>query len=514
MKAKFNLIVCIIAISLSANGQTLFDKNSSIPVFKATGDEGKNITTAWHIAMGDIFSSIRPYKNGLLKQELPVVSAGLGYPTPWTRDAAVTVQFAGALLFPQLSENTLLSMLKEDESTKKLRIGGQYWDSPIWAIGAWEQYLFSGDKAFLATALEATVNHLTFCEDEEFDAERGLFRGASFFNDGVAAYPDLYAKTGVYTGKKWVSGIDKWVDENPTLIAKKGFGLPMMALSTNCIYYKAYTLVDSMAKELHKDLSYFKAREKALKLKQNINKHFWNVTTHKYLYLVDPNGNCDYQEGAGIAMAILFGVADKQQSEYLFANTHSEPAGLPCIYPSFPRYVNAEKTSFGRHSGTIWPQVNGYWAWAAAQNGKIEIFDFELTNLAKMACRDRQFYELFHPVTGLPYGGMQEANKGGIIEWKAEERQVWAAAAYMSMLVHGIVGMNFNSKGIVFSPLIAKDFKEITLMNVPYHNSVLNIKIKGQGNKIKSFVVNGKPTTPFISANVKGIQNIEIEMTK
>lgn len=498
----------LFSFQIKAFGHT----NAAIPMLKIKGAQADTLTTAYQIAMGDIFTSIRPYKDGLLKTEMPVLAAGVNYPSPWTRDAGVTVQLAGAQLFPDIAKNTLVSMLTIDNQTKKVRIGQQYWDSPIWTIGAWQQYLLSDDKEFLKLSLEATINQLQKLEFDEFEPEKGLFRGGSFFQDGVSAYPDVYAQQGDKGETRWNSGIEQWVDVNPGKRAKNGFGLPMMALSTNCIYYKAYTLVDSMATVLKKDISWFKASQKAAALKQNINKHFWNNTTHKYLYLVDPLGNCDYQEGAGIAMAILFGVADRQQAEYLFANTHIEPAGLPCIYPAFPRYSNAEKTSYGRHSGTIWPQVNGYWVLAAAKYNKEKIVDFELRNLAHIAVRDCQFYEILHPVTGLPYGGMQETTSEGMKCWDACKRQTWCATAYVSMMLNAVAGMNFNTSGVTFNPIMTGKMQEIKLTNIVYRHAVLNLKISGTGSQLKSFRLNGVSTKPFIPANATGNMDIEITM--
>lgn len=526
-KMKRNIIITIIIVAVGISScktinnkdkdkdkhkHEISTKNSAIPIFK-TQTKQDTLSDAFNIAIGDIFTSIRIFKNGLLEEEKPVLTAGLKYETAWTRDASITTQYAGAMLFPEIAKNTMLSVLKKDKKTNKVIIGGEYWDSPLFVIGAWHQYLFSGDREFLNVALDASINHLTKLEEEEFDIDRGLFRGGSFFNDGISGYPKLYSNTGVYEGENWVSGITKWVEIKTNPRAEKGFGLPMMALSTNCIYYKAYTLLDSIASELGEDISYFNAKEKALNLKNSINSLFWNNKTQKYLYLVDPNGNCDYQEAAGISMAILYGVADEEKAKSLFSNTHIEPAGIATIYPTFPRYVNEAKNSCGRHSGAIWPHINGLWALAAAKYSQSDLFDYELNNIAKYAVRDGQFYEVLHPVTGLPYGGLQENNSGKIDEWESEPRQVWCATAYFSMILQGVFGMEFSSKGIEFNPLVTKDFENLRLLNVPYRDAVLNLYIKGKGTKIRTFTVNGIKQKPFVPKNISGIQKIEIELT-
>jgi glycogen debranching enzyme len=421
----------------------------------------------------------------------------------------VEISYACGLLFPEIARNTLLAVVDKDGSGS-LRLRGEYWDSPLWTIGAWDYYVYSGDQELLETALEVSIENLKKLEKDEFDPKDGLFRGPSFFNDGVSAYPPLYSQTGEYD---WPSYILTWVRANPDKKHPVGEGIPMKALSTNCIYYKAYDVLDSMARILDKDISDFRAAEKKEKLRASINKHFWDDKLQRYIYLVDPYGNCDYQEGAGLAMSIVWGIADSDQAEKIFKSTHIEPAGLPCVYPSFPRYRDVENGHYGRHSGTVWPQVNGYWVQAAKKYGKQEIVDFELGNLARFANRDMQFREIYHPVTGLPYGGIQENNETRWHEWKSMEKQTWCASAYINMVLNSLFGMEFSSRGITFNPMVSEDYKNIALLNLHYRDMVLNVYVKGKGKKIKGFEINGvRSDSPFLDSSGKGLKNIKITM--
>ena len=63
-----------------------------------------------------------------------MIIAGLGYSTPWTRDAAINIWNAGALICPEISRSTLESVLTEKDGI--LHIGGEYWDAIIWVTGA------------------------------------------------------------------------------------------------------------------------------------------------------------------------------------------------------------------------------------------------------------------------------------------------------------------------------------------------------------------------------------------
>ncbi|MDO8685105.1 MAG: hypothetical protein Q7J78_00370 [Clostridiales bacterium] len=67
-----------------------------------------DLNRTFRIALGELYGNIYPYKNGLLDKEVPVILAGLGYNTPWTRDASINTWNCGGLLYPEISKNTLM----------------------------------------------------------------------------------------------------------------------------------------------------------------------------------------------------------------------------------------------------------------------------------------------------------------------------------------------------------------------------------------------------------------------
>ena len=314
---------------------------------------------AFRIAMGDLLGNVAPYQDGLLDRPVPVILAGLDYGTPWTRDAAINAWNGASLIMPEVSRHTLLAVLTRVDG--QVRIGGQYWDCIVWATGAWHHYLYTGDKEFLTGALEATRNSLAYFEATEFDAANNLFRGPGW-SDGVAAYPDAYAAAG------GSSGILDWPQHNPDKISKPGYGIPMQALSTNCLYYNAYVTAEKMASELRvpPDPQW---QSKAAQLKRAMNQRLWDEQQGCYRFLIGPLGTCDHQEGLGSSYALLFGIADAKRAESVFAHQHAVPAGLPCGWPNLSRYERPDHLSFGRHMGTVWPQIQGFWAEAAARRG-------------------------------------------------------------------------------------------------------------------------------------------------
>lgn len=462
----------------------------------------KKIDTAYRLAVATLSANILPFKDGLLAEKKSVIIAGLGcYVTPWIRDAAINTWNAGGLVCPEESLNTLKSVLKHTEAG--YMIDGEYWDCIIWAVGAWWQYLYTEDKEFLRIAYEAVKNSLAFFEKTEFSEELNLFRGPACYGDGVSAYPDIYAQHGN-------SGIISFSVENKEFCEKSGVGIPIYALSTNCLYYYAYVLADKMAGELEISEKYV---TKAEKMKAAINNIFWNDKKQTYNYIYDKFGGCEAAEGMGLSFALLFDIADEKKKSAVIRNAPSTPYGFPCVYPSFSRYDTPDHMGFGRHSGTVWPHIQGFWADAMALNGETERFDREFMNQTDNAIRYYQFAEIYHPLTGEIYGGRQERGKKGISEWATEPYQTWSATAYLRNVYMDLVGMKFETEGISFAPVGTATANDISLKSVKYRNMILNIKIKGNGNAIRSFSVNGNVQhEPFISAKLKGNINIEIEM--
>lgn len=478
-------------------------KSLKPPLFR-TGD--KCIDRAFRIAVDNVIRNIAPFKGGLLAQEQPVILAGEDYDTPWTRDAAINIWNGVGLFFPDEARNTLLSVLKQEDG--KISISGQYWDSPIWSIGAWSYYLYTNDKSFLSLALEAVSNTIAYLEATEFDASLNLFRGPACYADGVSAYPDIYTSTG------GSSDISDWPRANPRLISTPGYGLPMHALSTNCLYYQAYLLMSCMSNELRLVVA-LDSLDKSKALKDAINKHFWNPRTDSYRYLIDPFGGSEQQEGLGNCFALLFGIADEQRAEAIFHNQPITPHGIPCLWPTFARYESNDKMSFGRHSGTIWPHIQAFWACASAHYSKVDAFEFEMRNMAEKACQNGQFSELYHPLTGQIYGGIQEGlhPQGKSEEWRSCSRQTWSATGFINMILTGLLGIVFETDGIRFKPMVPKGFKKVEFYNLPYRDMILDIQIEDSGAQITECIVNECVLpSPYLHAGKKGRQKVVLKL--
>ena len=482
-----------------------------------TGDF--KIDRAFRLAMGDILGNVALYQSGILNQPSPCLMAGLSYPDPWTRDAAFNTWNGAGLLLPEVMKNTLLSCLTRGDATAGmgtgchdeqgsrvppniLSIAGQYWDRIIWAIGAWTYYCQNGDREFLATAFEAVKNSLPYLETNEFDADADLFRGAACIHDGAGAYSDIYVdQDGV--------GIYKWPASNPDKRHPEGAGLPMFALSSNCLYIEAYRLLGEMAARLHVDADPH-WEEMRRRVTQAVRERFWVPEARHFQFYLDPWGGCQgRQELLGNAFALLFDIAAAEQAEAVIANQPHHAYGPPSIWPEWERYVTcgvdnfqtppgrediaAENqvlradprsvTGFGGHCGAVWPMIQGVWADAVLQRGHRDQFERELRLMAGQFCRAVQSPEVVHPDSGLPYGGLQETdNRGPITRWVSCYRQTWSATSYLRLILHGVIGLRCRPDGLVFEPTLPAGVDRVTVAGLPWRESTLYIEITRSQN--------------------------------
>lgn len=444
-----------------------------------------------------------------------VLKAGEEYGL-WTRDTAYNALLGASLLYPEVVRNSLEFCVGVGNHTKEGRehtltyesrappaemeefvIGGQYWDAISWVLGAWEYYLYTGDEDFLRYAYRVTKTSLEWFESEEFDEEYGLFMGPASYADGVASYPERYEIEA--NGSSFILDYLKMPDGT--------YGkCRMKALSTNCLYYGAYMIAADMGRVLGEPQSVIDAYERRGEaLKEAINRNFWLENKGRYGYFMDENGVIDdHMDPLGQSLAILTVVADEQRAEQIYRNQHVTKHGVPCLWPVYPRF----EPDLGRHSGTVWPFIQGFWAWAAYKHGNVSLFAGEFRDLTELAARSNEFREIYHPVTGEPYGGMQ----CGFL-WNSTHNQTWSATAYLSMVHHNLFGMRFLRDGIEFDPLVPPDFsgKPIRLLNFRYRNATLDITIHGSGDNAYRFLIDGEEVqSAFFPASLSGRHEVEI----
>ena len=240
----------------------------------------------------------------------------------------------------------------------------------------------------------------------------------------------------------------------------------MFALSTNCLYYAAYRI----AERLSGDPRY---AQKADALKSSINQAFWDESRGTYNYLVDPWGGCSSQESMGLSFAILFGVADERMAASIIKHAVITPNGIPCVYPSFARYL---PYGLGRHSGTVWPHIQAFWAHAAGRLNP-RCLETELHALTRNALREGYFSEIYHPDTGLPYGGAQEGGDRITLDWVSQKRQTWSATGYIHMLLADLAGLTFHEDHLSIEPVYVDGVSEIHIEHLVWRDMEISLDL-------------------------------------
>jgi Mannosylglycerate hydrolase MGH1-like glycoside hydrolase domain/Glycosyl hydrolase family 65, C-terminal domain len=457
-------------IALATAGPLVFAQTPSHPGFEFSSGQAA-YDRAYEKARGVIAADVRDGK----------FLAGQNWAQVWTRDTSYSVELACALLHPEVSRTTLLGLTQEVDGI------GECWyqdkcghfagwpnltDAIVGASGLWSLYLATGEQELLRPLYERTVRSLKRAERDAYDRKTGLFKGCSSFMESNSAYPKHYAMRGELVGRT-------------------------CALSTCLLYYRGYLIAAEAGQLLGENVRPLRA--KAAALKGAINAHFWQADKGYYGYFLDENGELNPRmEGLGEAFAILTGVADGRRARQILQSTPTTSWGFPCLWPRFDEWRDY-KRDFAHyyHNGMIWPFVEGYWAWAASRTGDAAVFGRELDALVKLSEKNDTFMEFYRPEDGRPDGS---------------PRQLWSASGFLSMVYHGLFGMDFSRSGIKFAPVVPDNFRELTLRDVRYRQAILRIVIKGHGTRISQFRLDGKRTRAIFPGAETGAHEIEIVM--
>ena len=421
-----------------------------------------------------------------------VIRAGANYSRPWTRDGSLNSMMAGSLLAPAIAENTLWHITDDRQA-----VSGQWWDRMIWVVAAWRHFQVTGDGNFLAEAYECTKSSLENQRRDFFVAEYGLFRGPSHLCDGIAGYPDPPAVN--------TDGGSSYCEDYPNLVY-------VMPTSLQAIYYGAYCAAADMAEALDRDQKEVQRwRELAAALKQKTDEHLWMPDQHRYGYLIHGKGPKaghleTHQEGAGLAYALLFGMADDVQAHEIMKHFHNQSYGMTAVWPHFARFSDDRP---GRHNVLVWPQMNAYWGLATLRRGRPDLFAWEFKNLTGLLhSTSPDIREIYDSVHGVPHGGFQSAKK-----WEATHHQTWGATGYLALVYNGLFGMQFEDEGIRFTPYLPPKWGDCRLIGLTYRDALLDITVSGSGSKITRFMIDGHPRrSPYYKATLRGKHAIDIQL--
>ncbi len=421
---------------------------------------------AYATAVRDIGASVRD----------GVFVAGESWPAVWVRDASYAIDLGCGLLHPDVSRATMRGVAAAGgpwTQDRSAHFGGwpRLTDSVVGAVGAWACFLATGDEGFLRWSHEVNRASLARAEREVFDG--ALFRGCASFMESNSGYPPRFAFSGRAVG------------------ATK-------ALSTNVLHHRAYTLAARSAALLGEDPEPFQVRAAALR--RAINERLWQPGRGRYAYYEDACGRLsDRWEGLGTALALLWGVADDEAAATILRTVVPTRHGLPCLWPRYALWRPwLLRDEYHYHNATVWPFVQGYWGWAAAERGAVPVFAAELASLADLAARAPTFHEFYRPDTARPDGSA---------------RQLWSAAGYLAMIHHGLFGLRPDVDELRFRPVVPDGFARLRLSGLGYRGLTLEITVTGPGTEIDSFTVDGVARPGHaIPTTLTGAHRVDVTM--
>ena len=393
----------------------------------------------------------------------------------WTRDISYSIILSMAHLQPLVAKYSLLRKVNKKKKIIQDTGTGGAWpvstDRMIWAVAAWEIYVATGDKNWLQQAYEIVLNSVNDDELNAYDKATGLVRGESSFLDWrEQTYP------------KWMQPADIYESEN---------------LSTNAVHFQANKVLAKMATILmHQDVA-VKHTAIAERIKKGINTYLWLPEKKyygQYLYgrnykIVSPRS-----EALGEALCVIFSIADEARAKEIVSHTPLTTFGIPCIYPQIPEIPPY-------HNNAIWPFVQTYWLWAAAKAGNETAVTESIADIYRPAAMFLTNKENMVVDNG-DYNGTQVNSS----------IMLWSISGNISIVQKVLFGIKFEEDRLNFHPFIPKGLKgNRTLLNFKYREAILDISMSGYGNKIVSFMVDGKPSDEhFISTATKGHHSIKI----
>lgn len=431
-----------------------------------------------------------------------LVRAGGGYPAPqrWTRDAAVNTWSAASLLAPDVARNTLWSVVDRDPDGLVVQQDDQWWDQIVWILAAHHHCLVTGDRHFLAQAHQAATNTLATRRSRDLNPSFGLFEGPSFMNDGISGYPSPPATATVRSS---------FVLDHPHTDKP-------LCLSTNCLYYGAHLALAAMADALGRPAEAAPLRADAERLRTAIDRHLWREDAGTYGYLVHGAGPLaghldTSQEGAGLALALLFGVADPRRAALVLDGTHWQPYGIVNVWPHFPRF---DDRGPGRHNVMVWPMVHGLYGHAAADAGRTEPFARAVDTLAELFTGSGGFYEVYDSVSGAVDGGWQGGQSGRPEHFASQPDQTWSATAYLRLIHDGLFGLRFTDDALRLRPCLPARWGPVSLRGLAYRGMTLDITLSGGGSRVRSCTLDGRPGEPVVPADGSGHHTLDLVLTE
>ncbi len=458
---------------------------SSYPVFKAANSP--LAAAVYNLTLEEAVKSINTDSYG------EVFYTGTNWQKVWTRDTALSNLYSLAWVFPEISYNCEREKIKKSGDVSVFEqdtgTGGSYpvsTDKIITMLSVWETYLADGDEDHLSYFYDVCSNTIKQDMNVAYDNDAGLFRGETCGLDWRdQTYPD-------WTSETYDSGLSA-IAESKTA-------------SVNAIYCRVLEIMSKAAKVLGKGEEAEQAWAKAAKdLKAKISERLWNKDLGLY-------SSWEYPEYMGSPLAwkadvlgngfaLWFNLGSDSQLDGICENYPLVPYGADTVYPQKQgKLKNADKIY---HNFGIWPGWDSILMVGAGYHNNKALAEEIFNSNVRGAATSLTQKEVINYRTG---------------EGVESDQQLWSIAGTLAGYYRVMFGMNYDENGITFNPYIPNWMQgPFELSNYKYRNAKLTIKLSGEGDKVKSFKVDGKSedaASYVFPNNSTGSHTIEIVMEK
>lgn len=423
----------------------------------------------YNMALDESINAVEP--DGTLR-------TGLSWGGVWTRDVSYSTILSMAYIQPRAAMTSLLCKIGRNGQIIQDTGTGGAWpcstDRQVWTVAAWELYKVTGDKEWLAAVYPVAKKSLEVDMKTLYDKETGMVRGESSFIDWrEQSYPRWMEPSDIYDSK---------------------------CLGTNMAHYAALTSAAGMARLCGDQEFADVCSETAAGLKQAINDNLW-MEDHGYYaqFLAGRQDDVLYtkSETLGQALAVIYGVADSDRADVLSQNMPVVDFGAPVFWPWIPDIPPY-------HNKAVWPFVQSFWMIASARTGNEAGVLNAIGSLFRAAAMFATNKENFVAESG---------------DWRGTQinssNMLWSLSGALSVTFRVLAGMQFEADALHFAPVVPKAVSADRLISgFRYRNAVLDIEIKGYGDRIRRFEVDGVPQEVHsISADLTGHHKVRIVLS-
>ncbi len=393
----------------------------------------------------------------------------------WTRDVSYSILLSLAALDPEASKASLMAKVNDRGIIQDTGTGGSWpisSDRATWALAAWEIYAVTGDSGWLKTAFSIIKKSAEADLANVRDRETGLFRGESSFLDWrQQSYP------------RWMDPKDIYQSLN---------------LGTNAVHYETYRILARMAPSAGEAAESYGAVAESIR--DAVNARLWLADKgyySQYLYgraFLTPSPR---SETLGEALSVLFEIANPRQRARIIENTPVGTFGAPCFHPQIPNIPPY-------HNNSVWPFVEAYWTWASARVGNTASVERGLASIYRAAALFLTNKENM-VAEGGDFAGT-EINSS---------RQLWSVAGNLATVLRVFYGMRFEPGHLILEPFVPRAYAgDRHLRRFRYRQALLDITLRGWGNRASSALLDGKPMRRLaIPSNLTGQHQLVITLT-